>query len=167
MTVRPWLLETLTKETTENKNKSIHCMMDDGWKYREYRMRNLKKNLWDIPMRHFYTFYETFRASKTRKHANTCLRKTFKNLHKILTFELETCKKRHFFFLTIWQSFSNFISFFLAISANNSAKNFMRVNSDRAKKLLLEGLETFLQDIFIQKLWWPVLFCFMLYCRSS
>ena len=55
----------------------------------------------------FHLLFALARASKSCRRADARLRKSFKNLRKILNFERKRGKKRHFFydFCTFWQSF--------------------------------------------------------------
>ena len=69
------------------------------------------------------------RASKTHGHADGCPR-------KILNFECKSCKTGTFSYF--WYNFTKFfqiLNVLLAISPHNSAQNFMKENSDRAKKI--------------------------------
>ena len=64
------------------------------------------------------------------------------NLSKNLTFQCKTYKNRHFFIslAQFYKILKNLKGFFSAVFLPNSEQNFMKVNSDSAKKSLLEGL---------------------------
>ena len=75
------------------------------------------------------------RVSKTHGHMDACPHKIFYNLRKTLTLERKTGKTGTFFiFLVQFDKGLSNLQCFIALLVHNSAQNYIRQNSLRAKQ---------------------------------